>query len=426
MYNYYKGDQPVINRVKEFRPDIVNHVVVNRANEIVTFKVGYLVGEPVQYIGRGSDAHSEEISTLNDCLYLENKIAKDRELAEWFTICGVAYRIVLPNTDTRSESPFIIDTLDPRNAFVVRHSGLGKKVLLGVYCVPEDNGMIRYCCYTDRLYVEILGGNIVRSERHMLERVPIFEYPANMARLGAFEIVLTILDTANDVESNRADGIAQFVQSLLVMKGVDIEDDDYARLLEQGGIIVPADGDVKYITQELNQTQTQAYIDDLYDEVLTICGMPNRNGGSSTSDTGSAVIFRDGWQTAESQAKTTEDYFRASEKEALGLMLYLMEVRGMGSLRVQDVEIRFTRRYYDNITSKTNVLISMLNNDKVAPKVAYETCGLFYDPQLAYEQGMAYYEAEQAKDQQALLDVVQSERDEADEDEEAEESEVVA
>ena len=189
---------------------------------------------------------------------------------------------------------------------------------------------------------------------------------------------------------------------------------------------MPADGDVKYITQELNQTQTQAYIDDLYDEVLTICGMPNRNGGSSTSDTGSAVIFRDGWQTAESQAKTTEDYFRASEKEALGLMLYLMEVRGMGSLRVQDVEIRFTRRYYDNITSKTNVLISMLNNDKVAPKVAYETCGLFYDPQLAYEQGMAYYEAEQAKDQQALLDVVQSERDEADEDEEAEESEVVA
>ena len=426
LYNYYKGDQPILYREKAIRSDILSHVVVNRANEIVTFKVGYLVGEPVQYIGRGAEDHAEDIAELNDCLYLENKVAKDRELAEWFTVCGVAYRIILPNDDRNAESPFIIDTPDPRNAFVVRYSGLGKKVLLGVYIVPEENNSVRYCCYTDRLYVEIVNGIIVRKERHMLERVPIFEYPANMARLGAFEIVLSLLDSINEVETNRAEGVSQFIQSLLVMKGVDIESDDYEKLLKQGGILCPADGDVKYLTQELNQSQTQTLVDDLYEAILTICGMPNRNGGSSTSDTGVAVVYRDGFVAAEGQAKTTEDYFRASEKEALALILYLMEVRGRASLRVQDVEIRFTRRFYENITSKTNVLISMLNNDKVAPKVAYETCGLFYDPQLAYEQGMAYYEAEQAKDQQALLDVVQSERDEADEDEEPEESEVVA
>ena len=44
------------------------------------------------------------------------------------------------------------------------------------------------------------------------------------------------------------------------------------------------------IASELNQTNTQTIVDDLEDAYLTICGMPNRNGGSSTSDTGQAVF----------------------------------------------------------------------------------------------------------------------------------------
>jgi len=396
--------------------------VVNRANEIVTFKVGYLIGAPIQYTGRGSEDHSDEISLLNDYLYLQNKNGKDRELAEWFTVCGVAYRIVLPNEDKSDPSPFMMETLDPRNAFVVKYSGLGHKAVLGVYIVPEENGSLRYCCYTDRQYFEIMDGIIVRQERHLLERVPIFEYPANMARLGAFEIVLPLLDAINEVESNRCEGVSQFIQALLVLKGVAIDEEDeegldYKKILKDGGIICPPDGDVKYLTEELNQSQTQTLVDDMYEEVLTICGMPNRNGGSSTSDTGSAVIFRDGWQSAESQAQTTEDYFRAAEMQALGLILYIMETSGRADLGIEDVKIQFTRRFYENIASKTNTLIAMLNNDKIAPKVAYETCGLFYDPQLAYEQGMAYYEEQRTQSEQALINAVNSETDGSDADE---------
>lgn len=40
LYKYYKGDQPIRHRVKETRPEICNKIVENRANEIVSFKVG--------------------------------------------------------------------------------------------------------------------------------------------------------------------------------------------------------------------------------------------------------------------------------------------------------------------------------------------------------------------------------------------------
>lgn len=65
LYKYYRGDQPILKRQKDVRPEICNRIVENRANEIVSFKVGYLMGEPVQYVGRGR-VNADELNTLND------------------------------------------------------------------------------------------------------------------------------------------------------------------------------------------------------------------------------------------------------------------------------------------------------------------------------------------------------------------------
>jgi hypothetical protein len=40
LWNYYKGKQPILQRKKTVRPEICNKIVENRANEIVSFKVG--------------------------------------------------------------------------------------------------------------------------------------------------------------------------------------------------------------------------------------------------------------------------------------------------------------------------------------------------------------------------------------------------
>lgn len=135
----------------------------------------------------------------------------------------------------------------------------------------------------------------------------------------------------------------------------------------------------------------------MYDTVLTICGMPNRNGGSSTSDTGSAVIMRDGWSAAEARAKDSELMFKKSEKEFLKLLLRICSDLGDLELKLSAVEIRFTRRNYENITEKANVLIAMLNNSKIAPQLAFTHCGMFTDPQIAYNMSMEYAKEQEKK-----------------------------
>ena len=66
---------------------------------------------------------------------------------------------------------------------------------------------ILYSIYTTTTYFEVEDDVITKEEAHVLGDIPIIEYPANSARLGAFEVVLDLLDALNNTVSNRMDGI---------------------------------------------------------------------------------------------------------------------------------------------------------------------------------------------------------------------------
>lgn len=410
LYRYYRGDQPILSREKDVRPEINNKIVENRANEIVSFKVGYLMGEPVQYVSRSDDEGiAKSVMRLNDYVLSEDKPAKDKELADWFHICGTSYRMILPDDMAdveEDEAPFEIFTLDPRFCFVVYSTALGNPPLMGVKYILKEDGTLVFSCYTQDHYYEVNNTwAILHSEPQYLG-IPIIEYPANKARLGAFEIVIPLLDAINTVESNRLDGVEQFVQALMLFHNVDISSEDFGKLKELGAIKfkdidAQTKAEIQYLTSEMNQAQTQTLVDSMYNTVLTICGMPNRNGGSSTSDTGSAVIMRDGWSAAEARAKDSELMFKRSEKEFLKLLLRICRDLGDLTLKLSGLEIRFTRRNYENITEKANVLTMMLSNPKIAPVLAFTHSGLFSDPQLAYKMSMEYME-EQERKQEAI------------------------
>ena len=403
LWNYYRGKQPILLREKDVRPEICNKIVENRANEIVSFKVGYLCGEPIQYVGRNADDNvSAGISQLNEMMFSEDKSTQDKEIVEWQMICGTAYRLVLPDTILEEDdAPFEIYTLDPRDTFVVYSNEVGNKPMMGVKYSTDEFGHNTYSIYSDNGFWKIKDGKIVESDTHGLGMIPIFEYPANNAKQGAFEIVLPLLDELNNIASNRMDGIEQFVQSFIKFINCDIDEETFKALKEMGAIKVKSvDGtnaDVDVVSTELSQTQTQVTKDDVYQAILTICGMPNRNGGSSTSDTGAAVLLRDGWSLAEARAKDSELMFKRAEKNVLKLILRICRdtvgvPEEVSSLKLKDIALQFTRRNYEAIQSKSQVLVSMLQQPKIHPRLAFESSGLFVDAERAYSISMEYYE----------------------------------
>lgn len=397
LWEYYKGRQPILQRVKEIRPEINNRIVVNIANEIVSFKVGYQIGEPILYVSRKAEEDvMDEVNLLNDYMYEEDKPAKDQELVEWSTICGTSYRIVLPNPEAEGDGcPFEMYTSNPMRTGVAYSTELGERPIMGFKFRETDKGR-EYTVYTETDVFTVRSGAIVAQEPNYWGIIPIFEYPANHARLGAFEIVLPLLDALNNVMSNRMDGVEQQIQAFLKFINCDIDRDGMDAMKEMGAIKIKSvqgqNADVDVVNSELNQEQTQTLKDDIYQNILTICGMPNRNGGTSTSDTGSAVILRDGWEAAESRAKDFEHIFKQSEKKMLELVLRICRELNGSRLRLRYIDMRFTRRNYENIESKSQVLVTMLQNQKIHPKLAFEHCGMFSDAEGAYEMSEKYYE----------------------------------
>ena len=420
LYDYSKGKQDIRSRRKQVRPEINNKVTVNHANEIVTFKSAYLLGEPIQYVSVGDDDKvSENVNRLNEYMRAESKEARDKEIADWLHICGVGVRMVLPDdTPVMEGSPVSLYTLDPRDAFVIYWSGLGNKPLAGVYRQRDEDGNWYSCVYTATNYYEVAGDEVITNEAHILNQIPIIEYVNDDSRMGAFEGVVPLLNAINTVVSNRVDDIEQYVQSLLVFENCDIDSEQYKQLREDGAIKIKGDeknpARVYRVGEELSQSGTQTAVDDLYQKVLTICGMPNRNGGSSTSDTGTAVIYRDGFAEAESRAKNTEKSWLRSETAFLKLVLHICSnTQGAEiELDIHNVRPEFTRKNFSNIQSKAQVLAELLNNSKVHPKYAYIISGLFPDAEEAYRAGMEWNNTQQAEMEKTIEEAMKREREE--------------
>ncbi len=390
---YRRGDQPILQRTKSVRPEICNRLVENHALEIVDFKTGYLLGEPIQYVRRGEG--DDQVGVLNEYMTLANKSSMDGELATWFYTCGTAYRMVLPAVD--GEVPFEMDILDPRRTFVVYNSGFGRRPLMGVTYTVTDGGETIYSVYTPREYFEISDAStIVRHKGNPLGDIPIVEYPANKDRRGAFEAVLTLLDAVNSMASNRADGIEQFVQSFMKFVNCDIDEDDFKALKDLGAIKIKGDptnpADVSIISSELDQVQAQVAKDDLYENILTICNMPGRKGHARGSgDTGQAVLLREGWGAAETAAQATELSFKKSERQFLKLVTHILSEKSNLKLSPNDIEVKFVRNKTDNLLVKTQGLQNMLEAG-MHPLLAITHSHLFSDPEQAYLDSLEYLE----------------------------------
>lgn len=393
-----------MQKTNPIRPEINNKVVENHANEVVQFTSGYFMGEPCTYVRRGLNQNtSEQISVLNDYMFAEDKSSVDKEISVWMAVCGVGYRMILPDPvaiDEPDECPFEIESPDPRSTFVVYSSGVMKKELLGVRVVNvlDENreNHVRYCCYSQNRYFEIEENEIIKEEPHILSGIPIIEYNLNLMKMGAFEPAISQFDLLNAIASNRIDAIQQFVQAFIKFINCDIDLEEYEKFKAQGAIKIKSmDGlpaDVKIESQELNQSQVQMFVEYTYARAMDICGMPSTTkGGTSTSDTGEAVYLRDGWSQCETRAQDTEKLFKKAEKKFLKIALKIIEDSRPLTLKLADIDCKFTRRQHGNLLAKAQALTSLLQSG-ISPEICIATCGLFNDPMDVSQRSSEYLE----------------------------------
>ena len=406
LQRYLRGIQPILHRVKKVNGEINNKIVVNVANEIVTFKASEFAGEPIAYVSRGSKkAVPKKVSDLNSMMLAEGKQTKDLQLAYQMFTAGVGYRLTIHDRsgsdEYLDEAPFEIDIPDPRNAFVVKLNDVSKRPVMGVTYVYQDKGAV-YTVYTPNVTYTIKGVGegleIVKEDRHNFGLISLVEYPCNPVYMGAFEVVLPLLDAINLTQSNRLDGIEQFIQAIMVFEGVDITREQFLELKDLGALKLPPAMDgrtskVYYLNEQLDQAQTQTLVDDMYQTILQIVGMPAQgNANNSDSSNNGAVIMKNGWWHAEARALETQAMWKAAETETLKIVLKICEdSNALAGLKVSDVEPRFWRQNYEDLLVKTQSFASLRGAGMPAVQ-AFTFSHLSKDPQSDAQVYDAYQE----------------------------------
>lgn len=425
LWRYYKGVQDIRFKDKFVRQNINEKICVNRANEIVTFKSSFLLEEPIQYVSHGGKKKvSALVNQLNEYMRAADKEASDKSIVDWMHICGVGERLVLrPDSaeedGVRTDAPFTVYSIDPRKAFVIYQDGIGEKPLAGVLIGKDEDGTFAYDVYTRDTHYFVKNETIKKLASPQYGGIPLIEYVNNEARMGAFEPVISILNGINLLESNAIDSVEDFVNAFDVFQNCDIADGDYSGLSVGGKavkiktVMQGMEAKVYRVSSEISQSGVQTRIDDLTSAYLEICGMPNRNGGSSTSDTGTAVVYRDGWSTAASRAKDTETLFRRSEKQFCRIALNICKNQNIAVPEITDFEPEFLAHKLSNLQSRVQALCQMLGNPYIHPQYAYASAGagVFDDVESAYRAGMEWNTQLTEKQEQALNDALDQERE---------------
>lgn len=78
--------------------------------------------------------------------------------------------------------------------------------------------------YNAKRVFEIKNRKIVEDTYNGHGRILLVEYPNNIRRLSDVEIVITMLDAINKIQSNRIDGIEQFVQAFIKFVNCEIDE----------------------------------------------------------------------------------------------------------------------------------------------------------------------------------------------------------
>ena len=402
LYWYRRNVQPILRRTKEVRPEILNVVQENHADEICTFKNGYFLQKPAFYTARRKGAQGK-VNKLNEFLYRSYKQDADNKCVNWFHTVGKGVILVEPDRNNDPDTPVHAYALDPRSAFVVYSLKPGNEPIMGVNMVVSGD-VAKFDVFTKDTVFHLSGGatgrlmstqvnsdflatavSVDSVEPNALGLIPIIEYRYNSNNMGAFESVLPLLDEINNIVSNACDGVEQFIQSLAVATNCEFPEGTTSNDIRRAGMIVLKSigenrADFKILSQPLDQTQTKVLIDHLKSEVYRICSMPIVNDHGRTYDTtGSAVLANSGWYQADTAARNTEDLFKDSNRQFDRIFIEILKRRGLLDIDINDFELHIDHGETVNIQAKAQSFNTLIASG-LHPELAAAKSGVSNDP----------------------------------------------
>lgn len=358
---YYDGAHAILNRTMRINDSPNNKVLVNHAEYITDFAVGYFIGNPIAY-------DLEADNPLKQMLDRGNLETVDTELSREISIYGLGYELIFQNKKGQTKST----NIDPRNCFVIVDDTVEYNTLLGVHYYDrkdENNNVLGktvnvYSPTFQKTYFYKSGTLVFEKEQEVIYgAVPIIEYWNKSNQKGDFEGVIGLIDAYNKLQSDRVNDKEQFVQSLLVIYGTLAGDDSEERLAtvrafkKEGLLEMPQDARAEFINKSLNEGDTETLRKSIENDIHKVCKVPNLTDEHFASNA-SGVAMGYKLLGLEQLTQTKENYYRMGVRERLAIYTSVLSKR-LINVEVEDIKFEFKRSLPNNNLELSQVIANL-------------------------------------------------------------------
>ena len=353
--NYYDGIQAILNKSYADDTKPCNKTVINYCKNIVDSYCGYLATP--SYISYTSQ---NDIESVMDILRYNDYQAEDADFLLDALVYGTAAELMY--LDTNSQVRFRL--INPTTCFGVYDDSLTGDLMYFVRMYKANDwdntdlyNVDVYSDYDIKHYTMSGMNGFLRfkgEEPHYFSQCPANIFTLQDER-SIFDCVTGLQDAANELLSSEIDDYSAFVDSYLVLQGVDADAEDIADMKANRVLVLPEGATANYLTKSANDAQVENILKRIQDSIYRIAACPDFSSESFIGGVSSGIAIRYRLTGMETRAGKIE----AEMKKALQRRVEI--ICGIASLKLgeevfRDIEIEFKRNIPEDITSSINLI----------------------------------------------------------------------
>lgn len=377
-YDIYAGQHAILKKAVDpdsWRPD--NRLVSNWGSYVVDTYSGY-------FMGRKPTISLDETTTndrLQDWLNESNLLDILTECSKQISIYGRSY--LLGFQDERSRTNTI--SVEPTNGFMIYTTSVKTNPIGFVRYNVYNNKRIGEL-YTDHEVIEFEDDRITGRHNHLFGEVPAVELYANIERLSLIDKIKSLVETYDNVLSQKANQNEYFDNALLKILGIPFEHDDNGQpIIDLKNRVLVAedpdskDGVIDFVPKPDNDGTQENLLNRIKDDIFQTAMVANLNDESFSGNL-SGVAIKYKLLPMQNQALNEERKFTIALREFLSTLLSLGQIIGTADKDslMRDLTFKFYRNAPEDLANEADAAQKL--NGIVSEETQLSTLSFVDDP----------------------------------------------
>lgn len=354
-YNYFLGKQEINNKVYSDKSKPCNRIVVNFCHQIVQQYLGFNIGIPVTY---------EVDDGIKWVLDYNDVVAKDNVFLRNALIYGKSYEIQYLDEDGIDR----FDSSDTRFSLEIYGDELNQdepKYFIRIYCIDNtdlatmNNSNWRVEVYDkDNIYTYSCNYaysnlNLIDTKPHYFGQVPVVVFDLNEEAESIFGQIMSLQDAYNKLLSSEVDDWEAFVDCYLLLKNVQADAEDVAKMKTDRVLVLDGDSDADYLTKNVNTSQIQELLTNVKEMIFKMSNAPDFSDPNFMAQSGIALQYKlTGFNNV---SKAIMNRMERALRKRIELIQSIDKIVE-GTNIWTDVGIKFTQNIPANITDAAQIV----------------------------------------------------------------------